>query len=277
MSLKFWPLVHLFFLRHRIKTRLFDASALRGFTTISMPFNKLPSLFQDKPDTCMNPKKQPLTDSHLPENEHALWIIKWKSVWTSFPAPVFHMPPLMIRYKKIVATILLVSHAILLSAQDSKPSHDKIKAIFLYNLTQFVEWPPYAFKEKDDPLIVGILGEDPFEVYLKEVISGEQTNGHPIVLHHYGLEEDITECHVLYVNLSNPDLLNQTLQNLKGKSILTVSDDAGFLDAGGMIQFINVNNKVHIKINPDASSAADLKLSSRLLHVAEIVTLPSQK
>ena len=38
----------------------------------------------------------------------------------------------------------------------------QIKAAFLYNFAQFTQWPTNAFAGPDKPLVIGILGADPF-------------------------------------------------------------------------------------------------------------------
>src|SRR5437016_7369433 len=48
-----------------------------------------------------------------------------------------------------------------------------VKATCLYHLTQFVEWPPEAFPETQSPLVIGVLGQDPFGKVLDEVFRNE--------------------------------------------------------------------------------------------------------
>jgi hypothetical protein len=61
------------------------------------------------------------------------------------------------------------------------------------------------------------------------------------------------------------------LSSLRGSSVITVADMGGFLEAGGMIQFLNENDRVRFAINVDATSRAKLKLSSKLLSLAKVV------
>ena len=66
-------------------------------------------------------------------------------------------------------------------AEDAKgrPAREyQVKAVFLYHFVQFVQWPPESFPAKDSPLVVGILGEDPFDAYLEQVVKGE-VDGRP--------------------------------------------------------------------------------------------------
>jgi hypothetical protein len=173
--------------------------------------------------------------------------------------------------KRLYIKTLLLVFGILLSASQPTDSREyQIKAAFLFNFTQFVEWPVDAFPEEGTPLVIGILGEDPFDNYLKETVSGEKINGHPLVIQHYKNIDDVKTCHILFINQAEINKPGQGVINLKGKYILTVSDGNDFIKQGGMIRFITKNNKIQIQINPDAAKEVNLIISSKLLRIAEI-------
>lgn len=156
-------------------------------------------------------------------------------------------------------------------AQSSPSREYQVKAVFLFNFAQFVEWPANAFPESQTPLVIGILGEDPFGTYLDEAVRGETVNDHPLVVQRYRRTEDITTCHILFISLSEGSRLEQVLTDLKGRNILTVGEGEGFARQGGMIRFVMDHNRVRLRINLEAAEAANLKLSSKLLRPAEIV------
>jgi len=150
------------------------------------------------------------------------------------------------------------------------PNEYQLKAVFLFNFTQFVEWPEGTFPTSDAPLIIGVLGDDPFGKYLDEIVQGEVVNSHPLVIRRYRRVEDITTCHILFV--SRPErTLEPVLDSLKGRAILTVGDAERFAGRGGMIRFVTDRNKIRLHINLAVAQAANLKLSSKLLRPAEIV------
>ena len=167
---------------------------------------------------------------------------------------------------------LLACNAFLLASQLADNREYQVKAAFLYNFTQFVEWPANAFPEPAAPLVIGILGDDPFGTYLEETIEGEKVNGHPLVIQHYKNIEEVKTSHILFINQAETNKPEQAVINLKGKFILTVSDGNNFIQQGGMIRFITRNNKIQIQINPEAAKEADLIISSKLLKVAEVVS-----
>jgi hypothetical protein len=187
------------------------------------------------------------------------------------------MAHLNVLYKHAAVTAwLFAGNIVSLFAQEEAPKDYSVRAVFLYNLTQFVDWPPAAFQNARTPLVVGILGENPFGRHLEEAIEGEKNNGRPLVIRNFTTEEEIENCHVLFINLPEVSQTSQVLEKIEGRSILTVSDHAGFLEAGGMVQLVQADNKIHFQINPDAASEADLKVSSKLLRVAEVITVPNE-
>jgi hypothetical protein len=147
----------------------------------------------------------------------------------------------------------------------------QVKAVFLFNFTQFVEWPANAFPEEQAPLVIGVLGEDPFGPYLDETVQGEKVNGHPLLVRRFYDSEDVRTCHILFISGAMTEKRKQVFADLKGRSVLTVGDATDFARQGGMVRFFTENNKIRIRINLDATKAANLNISSKLLRLAEIV------
>lgn len=164
----------------------------------------------------------------------------------------------------------------ILSSQTPQVREYQIKALFLFNFTQFVEWPSDAFSEPNAPLVIGILGADPFGPYLDETIANEEANGHPLIIDRYRNMEEVKTCHILFINSQeiNKVALNESL---KERSILTVSDAPNFIQEGGMIRFFIKSNKIQFQINPNAAKMAGLNISSKLLRLAEIVIPKGKK
>ena len=147
----------------------------------------------------------------------------------------------------------------------------QVKAVFLFNFTQFVEWPAEAFAHPSAPLVIGVLGEDPFGAYLDETVRGETVNGRSLMVERYRRIQEIGNCQVLFVSRSESDRLDQILASLAGKPVLTVGDFEGFALRGGVIRLLTVGGKIRLRINLDSAKAAKLTISSKLLRPAEIV------
>ena len=150
----------------------------------------------------------------------------------------------------------------------------QLKAVFLYNFTQFIEWPTNAFENKESPLVLGVLGSDPFGALLEETVRNEQVQGRRLELKRYRTLAEIKTCHILYIGQSEARRLDRALEGLKGKPVLTVSDIAGSVLRGVMIEFVTERNRVRLRINPEAAKGSGLTLSSKLLRASEVVSSP---
>jgi len=177
--------------------------------------------------------------------------------------------------KKIWATrsvllILLLISKLILQAQISPSGEYQLKAVFLFNFTQFVDWPEDSFASEQAPLVIGILGANPFGPFLEETVSGEKVKGHPVIIHQYSNAGEIKNCHILFINIEEEKKRAAIISFLKGRNILTVSEAPDFSKEGGMIRFFTTENKIKLQINPDASREAGLVISSKLLRLAAI-------
>jgi hypothetical protein len=137
----------------------------------------------------------------------------------------------------------------------------RVKAAYLYNFVQFVEWPP---RPSTDPLTICAAGRNPFGSVLADTVRGESVNGRPLAVKVI-LEPD-AGCDVVFV----PDgsAASAYLRAARATPQLTVGEGPDFLAQGGIINFVRDDGKVRFEINADAAARADLRISSRLLRLA---------
>ncbi len=147
-----------------------------------------------------------------------------------------------------------------------------MKAVFLFNFAQFVDWPTRAFPDSTAPLVIGVLGKDPFGPFLDATVRGETVRGRPLEIRRYQQVNEITSCHILYISTSEEGQLETILGALKDRPVLTVSESPGFALRGGMIRFVSEHSHIRLRINREAAQAANLTISSKLLQVAESAT-----
>lgn len=148
----------------------------------------------------------------------------------------------------------------------------QLKAVFLFNFAQFVEWPENAFVTADAPIVIGVLGSDPFGPILDETVRGESVGGRPLIIQRYRRVEEIGACHILFINKSESPHLETILSSLGNRSILTVSDADRAARRGVMVRFVTEKKRVRLRINLDAARLVGLTISSKLLRPTEIVT-----
>lgn len=151
------------------------------------------------------------------------------------------------------------------------PSEYQVKAVFLFNFAQFVDWPAEAFGGPDAPFVIGVLGEDPFGSRLDDVVRGEKVSGRPMVIERYQSVAQVRYCNVLFIGSSEAAHLTEILAKLKGRSILTVSDADPAGPHGVMVRLVNEDNRIRLRIDVATAKAGNLTISSKLLRPAEIV------
>jgi len=147
----------------------------------------------------------------------------------------------------------------------------KLKAAMLYHLTQFVEWPELVHPDHRAPILLCILGQDPLADSLASVIPREFSGISTVLVRHLQNEREIPGCQILYISTSERKTAGHILSTLRGSGVLTVGEMTQFAAHGGMIQFSIEDQHVRFDINLDAASRAGLKISSKLLALAQIV------
>ena len=175
-----------------------------------------------------------------------------------------------------IAIVILPSLGLQAHAQDSSVSSEYlIKAGFIYNFANLVQWPSTAFTQPDSPIVIGILGEDPFGTVLDRVLAGKKVNGRIFLVKRLKSASDLRECHIVFVSSSEMAHLGEAIHLVKGMPILTIGEIPGFAKRGGIINLFLEDNKVHFEVNVEAAKEADLNISSRLLALARIVQEPA--
>lgn len=143
----------------------------------------------------------------------------------------------------------------------------QIKAVCVLNAARFISWPTGAFDSADSPLIVGILGDNPFGSILQDVVKGETVQQRRIVVRRVTLSEAAT-VHVLFISHSERDHLEGILRALGDSNVLTISEIDRFTQSGGMLGLALARGKIRFEVNQDAAHRAQLKIDSQFLLLA---------
>jgi hypothetical protein len=153
-----------------------------------------------------------------------------------------------------------------------------LKAAFLYNFAKFVDWPPSAFPEPNASFRICVLGRDPFGGSLQAAVGGEEIAGHKLTVVRTDSLSKPTGCQILFISRSERDHAAQVLAAVRESPVLTVADTPGFLEQGGIINFLLEGGKVRFEINKEAADKAGLTISSKLLQLARrVVTSPGAR
>ena len=154
-------------------------------------------------------------------------------------------------------------------AQSRPATESQIKALFLYQFSQFVEWPD-GNGQTISPFSICVLGEDPFGVLLDEVVKNKTTASAAVVVRRVLGVKDAAGCRIAFVSPSEDGRLTEILKALDGRNVLTVGEGNPFTRRGGMIGFRVDENRVRITINLAAAERESLKVSSHLLKLARL-------
>ena len=182
----------------------------------------------------------------------------------------------------VVLALALFAAPISVQAQDDSAQNREyqVKAAFLYNFVKFVDWPKEKVADGNEPIIIGVIGKDPFGKAF-DPIKNKQVKGKKVVINRFkGLEElrksgeqikAIRKCYLLFICSSEKEKLREIINLVKDDSVLTVGEVKGFLESGGIINFLVEGKKVAFEINNHASKQAKLKIRSKLLRLAKRV------
>ena len=142
----------------------------------------------------------------------------------------------------------------------------RVKAAILFNLAKFVDWPRSVFTGASAPLVLCVLGADPFGSVLDDTLNGRLVGGRPLVA--MRITEVTHGCHMLFVTGGERKRLAVIADQLGGTSVLTVGEDEAFTEDGGMISLAVDGERVRFGINGRVAERAGLKVSARLLALA---------
>jgi len=167
----------------------------------------------------------------------------------------------------------------------------QLKAAFLYNFMMFADGARFdrlfdkrKTPDPNEPVLIGIIGKDPFGDAFEPLEEKELRNRRVVVKRFEGFEgladadgrippqhpqlKGLRECHVLFICPSEGAHLRRILDPIRTHSILTVADMPGFLEAGGIINFVIEDKKIRFEINAAASERAALQIRAKLLRLA---------
>jgi hypothetical protein len=178
-----------------------------------------------------------------------------------------------------VATWLAFAVALLFSAlsPESRAAESdialerRVKAAFIYQFIPYIDWPPRAHRDGESPIVVAVAGNDQAVANLEEVIGKRTAQGRPVVIRRWRDSDAQGGAHVVYVTRGESQRLAAIARAAQAAAMLVVSEHDGALDQGSMINFRLVDGKVRFDVSLGPAERAGLRISSRLLTVAQSV------
>ena len=145
----------------------------------------------------------------------------------------------------------------------------------ILKFANYIDWPASSFETPTSEIIIGVIGDDPFEGNLEKITASFNTKGsikgRKILIKRYKKVSEISICHILYISNSEKENLKELLQKLSGKKIVTIAEISNFCKQKGIINFVKNNAKFDFEINEKVFKSEDISISSQLLSKATII------
>lgn len=147
----------------------------------------------------------------------------------------------------------------------------QVKALFLTKFAKYVDWPAEAFPSTNTPILIGVIGNDQFADELERISQNKEVNGRGFAIKHVAVGGDCSGCQMVFISHSEAARSGEILDRIGAGPILTVGEDREFEEEGGIVTFVIKDEKVRLVINLAGARKCGLKLSSKLLAVADEV------
>ncbi len=167
-------------------------------------------------------------------------------------------------------TLLAAACALMLApgpAAAQKSLEYAVKANYLVKFAAFVEWPPSAFAAAASPVIVCVVGRDPFGAVIDRAAAAHSVGGRSVAVRRLDRVDARSGCHIAYLGDPTAQTTAQTLQALAAAPVLTVTD-SDHSRQRGMVHFALADSRVRFHMDAEAAQRARLSISSRLLSLA---------
>jgi len=173
------------------------------------------------------------------------------------------------------AAVWTLTSGIPAAPQDDLFHEGHVKAAFLYKLTLYVEWPEQAFDTPDDPVVIAVVGDDPFAAILEETVEGKAVHGRTFKVRRYAWPSDVLPpSHIVFIGPAyGGERLVEAARTVRAQVpyALVAADARDGSRRGATLFFTSGENKVGFSINVDQASRAGITISSKLLRIAEII------
>lgn len=173
-----------------------------------------------------------------------------------------------LRIRNALALLVLLVPVSSGLAQPPTAAEYRVKAAYLYNFTKYIEWPPGAFASASAPIVIGILGDDPFGKLLEETIRGRTSQGRPVTIRRSRRVDDLRDCQIVFISGSEKTELDATLAILAQRNVVTVCDTGPPFDRGVTIRLMVADATVQFEVRLDAAEGLGVRFNSRMLEAA---------
>ncbi|MBI4907187.1 MAG: YfiR family protein [Acidobacteria bacterium] len=177
----------------------------------------------------------------------------------------------MTRIGRLLLGVLLCNVPAFSLTEQQAALERELKAVYVYNLAKYVEWPVQRLKPQS-AIVIGVQGKDPFGGALAEAVRGRTAQDMQLLIRKVTSLQDAIGCHIVFFGSGPAAKMRALLDGLHTVPVLTVGDSEEFAKAGGMIVFVRDGEKVRFDIALTVVECAGLKIRTPLLRLARKVT-----
>lgn len=167
--------------------------------------------------------------------------------------------------KKVSLFILL---AVLFCKVDSYGQIEKLKTVFIYNFSKYIQWPPESLSGNFE---IGIVGETPLFEELQKMAKTRKVGSQPIEVKQYASFSDVENDHIVFVSVGSSKQLSEVIQRANSSPTLVITEKEGLTSQGACINFLFDSEKLIFEISKSNIESHSLKVSSQLLTLGKQV------
>jgi hypothetical protein len=176
----------------------------------------------------------------------------------------------MSRAAALALALIVAAPALGAAGEAERVLERRVKAAFLFRFTEFVGWPDSAFSRPADPFTIAVVGGETLANELRQITSGKTVHGRAVEVRRVADGEAIPSAQIVFLGDADMQRLRERLRRSPPHA-LVVSESEGALTAGSVINFVIVNDRVRFEISLAEAARRGLRMSSRLLAVAQDV------
>jgi hypothetical protein len=173
----------------------------------------------------------------------------------------------------VIAAVLAVT-SLSLHAQSTIAPEYNVKAGFLTTFINYTIWPEERFDSPDAPVVICVLGTDPFGDVLDRTAALSRS-GRSLQVRRIRRPGDARACHLVFIGRTEGRLEASWLSLLRQQMILTVGESGQTIARGGIVEFVTIGASVRFDVSLAALEQAGIRLSSDMLaHARQVVRAP---
>lgn len=149
---------------------------------------------------------------------------------------------------------------------------EQARAAFLFQLAQYVTWPPESFSAESAPVRVCVLGQDTLYGVLEAMVQRKKIQERPVSIRKVDTPSQMMGCHIAFIGLKREKQLRELFAGWTYPPVLLMGEAERFAEIGGIVNLIIQGGRVSFEINTDAAARARIDFRSQLLRFARIIT-----